>query len=91
MRQHVRGDARDGRSHRRGAALPDAMWFCFFSSSVRRGFSSAPPGPPSPGDVDVLFGDDIVCAALLPVEIALLVSVVWMAGDGGGVRWERMR
>lgn len=29
--------------------VPDAMWFCFFSSSVRRGLSSA-PGPSAGGE-----------------------------------------
>ncbi len=44
-----------------GWVAPDAMWFCFFSSSVSLGFSSA-PWPLAllslPGEAD-LDGDDI--------------------------------
>lgn len=32
--------------------MPEAMWFCFFSSSVRRGFSSGMGIPMSPGLLD---------------------------------------
>lgn len=35
---------------------PEAMWFCFFSSSVSRGFSSALGPVPSPGDVSLTDG-----------------------------------
>ena len=45
----------------RQGGVPDAMWFCFFSSSVSRGLSSAAPAAPfSRDDVDALFGDDMV-------------------------------
>lgn len=39
--------------------IPDAMWFCFFSSSVSRGLSSpAPSRLPAEGDL-LLLGEDM--------------------------------
>ena len=56
----------DGRGRGR-AAVPDAMWFCFFSSSVRRGLSSGPwpLEPASPAGEADLEGDDMGAVDLL--------------------------
>lgn len=53
----------------KGGTIPEAMWFCFFSSSVRRGFSSAPATPFSRDDGEVLFGDDMAgCVCVVGVK-----------------------
>lgn len=45
-------------SRERRRYVPEAMWFCFFSSSVRRGLSSPLALAPSADDAELLFGDD---------------------------------
>ncbi len=49
--------------------VPEAMWFCFFSSSVRRGFSSLS----REGETD-LDGDDM-CAGVVVSCCPFFVSV----------------
>lgn len=60
--------------HLQRAEIPDAMWFCFFSCSVRRGFPSATVRPPSPGD------DSLLLTGAIAADVAgLLWNGIWVA------------